>query len=119
FPVAAQETRSAPPTGTAAAAEGVPAEGPHVVVTPGQTTTTTYYQPFGLPAPGTDVNAGLPSSSRPITGDERDGFDLAPPSGGKPVVHGDPGAPGILDEGSLGGSRTLGRPLLHVVRRGD
>lgn len=114
-PALAQEAPSAPP----AAATPVPAEGSHVVVTPGQTSTTTIYQPFGWPAPGTDINAELPSSARPINGDEQDGFDLAPSNSGSSVAHGDPGAPGILDEGSVSGSRTLGRPSLHVVRRGD
>ncbi|HTU61633.1 MAG TPA: hypothetical protein VMF89_24425, partial [Polyangiales bacterium] len=36
------------------------------------TTTTTVYRALGLPAPGTDINAGLPSSSRPVNNDQSD-----------------------------------------------
>src|SRR5687768_17322063 len=63
----------------------VPSEGGSVVVTPGSTSSTTTYQPMGVPAPGTDINAGLPSSSRPITGDQSDTFDLNTGAGGGTV----------------------------------
>src|ERR1041385_5536325 len=32
---------------------------------PSQPSVTTTYRTFGLPSPGTDINPGLPSSSRP------------------------------------------------------
>jgi hypothetical protein len=69
--------------------------------------------PFGLPAPGTDINAGLPSSSRPITGDKSDGFDLAGSSSGRLVV-GNSGATGIL-----AGDRPISAPDVHLVQQGD
>src|SRR5688572_10344415 len=68
----------APPGSVVVPGEG----GGTVVVTPGSASQTTTYTPMGVPAPGTDINAGLPSSSRPITGDLRDGFDLNQPGTG-------------------------------------
>src|SRR5262245_11404508 len=66
----------------------VPRAGDTVVVTPGGASSTTTYTPVGVPAPGTDINAGLPSSSRPVTGDQRDSFDLNQPGGGNTVIYG-------------------------------
>src|SRR5689334_19908507 len=69
----------------------------NVVVTPGTTTTTqSYAPPPGYPQPGTDVNAGLPSSSRPVNGDKTDTFDLGGSSSGSSVMRGDKNAPGII-----------------------
>ncbi|HYO97726.1 MAG TPA: LysM domain-containing protein [Polyangiaceae bacterium] len=74
----------------------------------------TVYQPLGLPAPGTDLYPGLPSSSRPIVGDERDGFDLGQSERGPAIVHGEKGATGVLAP-----DRAPTAPDLHLVRRGD
>lgn len=78
------------------------------------TTTTTYTAPYGVPAPGTDINAGLPSSSRPITGGQSDGFDLNQPSGGGGTVYGGKGSEGVLLSG-----RSVSVPEIHTVKRGD
>ncbi len=80
------------------------------------------YVPYGMPAPGTDLNAGLPSSARPTSdaSSSSDDFDLAPSGSGSGTVYGRPGAPAML-----GGSKTItGRvttqvPPIHTVRRGD
>ncbi len=93
----------------------VPSEGGEVVVTPGSSNTTTTYTPGGLPAPGTDINAGLPSSSKPVVGDQRDSFDLGSSSGGNAVVYGSKGSEAILPT-----ERASARvPDIHLVRRGD
>jgi hypothetical protein len=87
-----------------------------VQVTPGSTTTThTYVPPPGFPQPGTDINAGLPSSSRPTSGGGRDSFDLGSGSGGS-VLRGDKGAPGIV---TTGRARVMVVPEIHLVTHGD
>ncbi len=78
-----------------------------------KTTTTTYAPPFGVPQPGVDINAGLPSSSRPRSGDSQDTFDLGR-SAGPAVIMGSKGSAGVLR--SEAAPRT---PELHVVRKGD
>jgi hypothetical protein len=98
----------------------VPTEDGQVVVQPGQTSTTqVYVPPPGYPAPGADINPGLPSSSRPVTDTSRssDGFDLNRPSERAGVVTGDKGASAVL--GSGGGGRAVSVPPIHLVRRGD
>jgi hypothetical protein len=81
---------------------------------PAAPTGTTTYVPFGVPAPGTDINAGLPSSSRPINGDKSDGFDFARNGSGGGVVYGSKGASGILP-----GDRVTLVPDVHTVQKGD
>ncbi|HEV8244843.1 MAG TPA: LysM peptidoglycan-binding domain-containing protein, partial [Polyangiaceae bacterium] len=93
----------------------VPSGNGSVVVTPGTSTTTTTYQPAGTPAPGTDINAGLPSSSKPVTGDQRDSFDLGAGAGGNSVVYGGKGGEAILPTEKA----TARVPDIHVVHRGD
>lgn len=113
--VQARAFAQAGPSEAPAGSVVVPSEGGSVVVTPGSTTTTTTYQPLGTPAPGTDVNAGLPSSSRPIVGDQRDSFDLGDASGGTSVVYGAKGGEAILPA-----DRARARvPDIHIVKRGD
>lgn len=91
--------------------------GGNVVVSPGTTTTTqTYVPPPGFPQPGTDINAGLPSSSRPISGTGTDSFDLGGSGSGASVYSGDKGAPGIL---STSRAHAAVVPDIHVVSRGD
>jgi hypothetical protein len=114
LPAAAQSDAPSPGTVT------VPTQGGEVVVQPGQTSTTqVYVPPPGYPAPGVDINPGLPSSSRPITDTSRssDGFDLNQPSGGASVVTGGKGATAVLGAG--GGGRAVSVPPIHLVRRGD
>lgn len=94
----------------------VPTESGDVVVTPGQATTTqTYVPPPGYPLPGADLNPGLPSSSRPIVGDQRDGFDLGQSEPGPPIVRGNPGASAVLSSGQ----RRPILPFIHLVRPHD
>lgn len=78
------------------------------------TSTSTTYVPFGVPAPGTDINAGLPSSSRPINGDQGDSFDLGAPSGSGGPVYGSKGATAVL-----GNERAVSVPDVHLVQKGD
>jgi hypothetical protein len=114
--VASQGLAQAPgPSDAPPGSVTVPSEGGSVVVTPGSTSTTTTYQPMGVPAPGTDINAGLPSSSRPVTGDQSDTFDLNTGSGGG-TVFGGKGAEAILPSDRARASRI---PDIHVVKRGD
>jgi hypothetical protein len=61
-----------------------------------------------------DLNKGLPSSSQSRSGNETDGFDLAPKSGGSSVVYGGKGAAAVT-----GPQRALEVPPIHVVRKGD
>jgi hypothetical protein len=91
-----------------------------VVVAPGQTTTQqVYVPPPGYPAPGTDVNAGLPSSSRPTTNtaSASDTFDLSGGDRGTgSVVIGKAGSTAILSSESR---PVRSVPAIHTVRRGD
>jgi hypothetical protein len=76
-----------------------------------------YLPPPGYPQPGTDPNAGLPSSSRPTTNaaSASDGFDLDRGSQRTGVVTGAKGS-----EGSVTLSRRpVQAPAIHTVRKGD
>ncbi len=78
------------------------------------TTVTTTTVPYGVPGPGTDINAGLPSSARPITAGSsaRDGFALT--AGGSPgIVRGGANAEGIIV------TSASPVPSLHTVKKGD
>lgn len=86
------------------------------ITPPTQTTTTAY--PYGLPQPGFNPDAHLPSGSRSLTDINTpvDGFDLNQRgSQGPAVVHGDPNAPAILGQRKTGGVV----PSMHAVRKGD
>ncbi len=88
-----------------------------IVVQPSTTTTTTNVPPPGYPAPGTDVNAGLPSSSRPVTNTNASGdsFDLNQGSSSGGTVYGNKNGSGVISM-----ARPSGRvPEIHTVRRGD
>lgn len=93
-----------------AAAESPPTPAP----APASTSVQSVYLPFGVPAPGTDINAGLPSSSRPVTGDQRDTFDLNQGTTGPVVLRGSEDASSVID-----GERPTVLPDLHLVKRGD
>jgi LysM repeat protein len=81
---------------------------------PGPGGGTVYMSPFGLPAPGTDVNSGLPSSSRPTTDANTpgDSFDLLPQTEGG-TVHGTESGSAVLT------GRSVSVPPTHTVKRGD
>jgi hypothetical protein len=57
------------------------------------------------------------SSSKPITGNERDGFDFQK-GGGNATVRGDPNAPFFLGNGGASSAPAI-VPRAHSVRRGD
>ena len=115
LPAAAQDTNidlgPAEPTEPTEPPPGGPTV--EVEVTPGQTTSTTTYTPYGMPAPGTDINAGLPSSSRPVgVGSTEDGFDLGR-SAASATMTGNKDSEGIIR------SRRAIVPSQHTVKKGD
>jgi hypothetical protein len=76
--------------------------------------------------PGTDVNSHLPSSSRPVTGDGEDGFDLNQPEQGGVLTLGSKNGGGEGEDeapSGYGTSRKVERaepaPEYHMVRQGD
>ena len=81
----------------------------------GSTTTPTYPGIWGLPAPGTDINAGLPSSSRPTTDTSRssDTFDLGGSSESPGTLRGNANADSVMPQQS----RTV--PRVYTVKQGD
>ncbi len=80
------------------------------------TTTTTNVPPPGYPAPGTDINAGLPSSSTPVsnTNGPGDSFDLNQGSSGGGTVYGGKNSSAVISA-----ARPVSVPEIHTVRRGD
>jgi hypothetical protein len=87
----------------------------NVTPAPAQATTTTTYSAIGLPAPGTNVDQHLPSSSRASTDASRsaDGFDLLPNENAGGIVKGNADAGGVVS------TKSSSVPALHQVRRGD
>jgi hypothetical protein len=83
-----------------------------IVIQPVPTGGTKYGTTFGPSM--SDLNKGLPSSSRTFTGDPSDGFDLAPGEKGSGVVYGGHGATGVM-----GPQHAIEVPAIHVVRKGD
>lgn len=129
---AAQQTGGAGPAGGGAgpaggggapAGQGAgPAGGaPTVTTVPGPT--TTQYFPGGVapPPPGGTLGGGNVqfSSSKPITGNERDSFDFRPGAGGGGSVRGDPNASFVVGGGGERGGFSGVVPNQHIVRRGD
>lgn len=115
-PPSAEPAPAAPPAPAPPQEPSAPGAAPPAA-TPGRT--TTIYTPYGLPAPGTDINAGLPSSSRPINGETRDTFDLAPKSSGTTVVRGSSNAAGIIGDEPTSSAAPAMVPELHVVTKGE
>ena len=76
-------------------------------------------------APGSNLNAHLPSSAQPMVGERSsDGFDLAPRQEGGGIVTGVGGDEEAGDSLHIGtfsgyGRRPAGNAELHVVRQGD
>jgi LysM domain-containing protein len=94
------------------------AQGQPVQVAPATTTTSTSYQPSFLPAPGTNLDAHLPSSAQSKTDIyQPDTFDLRPPAGGAVTLHGNTDALGVLSGDGVVSSNP-GRAF-HIVRKGD
>jgi hypothetical protein len=94
-------------------AAGVPAEGAPT------TTTTSTYMPNFLPAPGTNLDAHLPSSSQSKADiNQPDTFDLRQGSTGPAsTVHGNPESLGVLSADTAAGI-TPGNNY-HIVKKGD
>ncbi len=106
-----------------AAAGGVTSGG---TVSGSSTSTTTTYYPGGVaPTPaGKPLGGGNTefSSSRPITGGERDNFDFRPGAGGGGTAHGNADGSFIIGSGNGPGAHAIGpvnTPNSHVVRKGD
>lgn len=97
----------APDDGDPGGATAPASPGPGAGSGPGQ-----LYIP-GFPAPGTDLDAHLPSSSRGSSDISRsnDGFDLLPKAGGVPSVRGGPNGTYVVEGQYI--------PETHSVRRGD
>ena len=92
----------ATPSGTAAA---------------GSTSTSAVYTPpFGVPYSGKDPNSGLPSSSRPSSGNSSDTFDLGQPGSGETVVRGNKGSIAITGRKA---PSAIYLPDIYTVKRGD
>lgn len=95
------------PSGTGGASAGG-------ATAPGPAGGTVYMSPFGLPAPGTNVNAGLPSSSQPTmdTNTPSDSFDLLPSAQGG-TAYGSANGSAVLT------GKSASVPATHTVKRGD
>jgi LysM domain len=108
--------RASAQAGPSPSPAGNPGEGATPTAAPAPVQTVVVQRAPGvvMGPPLSDLNKGLPSSSQSRTGDERDGFDLAPARGGGGVVYGGQGAAAVL-----GQARPLEVPPLHVVKKGD
>jgi hypothetical protein len=111
------------PSGGAAGGAGGGQAGGGTVTTTGTTSTSTTYFPGGVAPvpPGGTLGGGNAqfSSSKPITGNERDGFDFR--SGGAPggSVHGDANSSFIIGDSGERQSFSGPVPDSHNVRKGD
>ncbi len=121
----AQQTGGAAPAGGGGATGGTtgaaPATGAPTVTTVQGPTTATFYPGGVAPlAPGGVLGGGNAqySSSKPITGNERDSFDFKTGAGGAIGVHGEPNGSFVLN-GHGGRSYSGIVPSTHLVRRGD
>lgn len=108
---------SAPPGVTATDSQGntVQVTGS---ITPPSTQTTSTFTPYGLPSPGFDPDAHLPSSSRTVNdiNTPGDDFDLVQGPGAVPTVRGGSGAPAVLGQKK---KKSGGIPEIVKVERGD
>jgi hypothetical protein len=114
----AQGTSSPPPPGGPTGASGAPAGGSSGATS---TTSTTTFFPGGVAPlpPGATLGGGNTqfSSSKPITGNERDSFDFRQGGGGSATAHGSENGSFILGGGNVRGSAS--NAGTHLVRRGD
>jgi hypothetical protein len=83
---------------------------------PSSETTVTSTPPFGFPAPGTDLEGHLPSSSHARSDiNQQDGFDLNQGATDAETVKGNANAMGV----GLGRRKAAQVPEMHTVRKGD
>jgi hypothetical protein len=114
-------TAPAPPPGGGGGGGGAPAPGPGggttVTQVPGPTIVGTFPGGVAPVPPGGTLGGGNTefSSSKPITGSERDSFDFKRGGTGG-SVHGGSDSSFVLGGGQVRGG---GVPGIHVVRRGD
>ncbi|HVH47399.1 MAG TPA: LysM peptidoglycan-binding domain-containing protein [Labilithrix sp.] len=113
--------------GGAGTGQGAAPSGGATTTTAGPTTTTTYFPGGVAPVPpGGTLGGGNAqySSSKPITGNERDSFDFRPGAGSAGTVRGDANSSFVITgngSGGAGGEGTFSGivPPTHAVRRGD
>lgn len=87
----------------------------------------TSYQTTSTPSAAPDLNSYLPSSSKPMTGESSDTFDLNVRSGSSVVLSGNGEADaygggddfGALESGKLKKAGAAKVPEFHVVKKGD
>ena len=101
------------PEAAEAGPQGVPVQEPPT------TTTTSTYMPNFVPAPGTNLDAHLPSSSQSKSDiNQADSFDLRRSSGAPAgTLHGNADSLGILSADTAAGM-TPGKGF-HIVKKGD
>jgi hypothetical protein len=117
---AQQAGGGAGPAGGGGAGPAGGAEAPTVTTVQGPTTTQFYPGGVAPVPPGGTLGGGNTqfSSSKPVTGNERDTFDFRNGAGGAGAVRGDPNASFVID-GRGGRPRSGIVPSSHLVRRGD
>lgn len=100
---------------------GGPAGGPTVTTVPGPTQYQFFPGGVAPTPPGGTLGGGNAqfSSSKPIIGNERDGFDFRGGAGTASSVRGDPNGSFVLGRGVGGGGYSGVVPNTHNVRRGD
>ena len=117
----AQTTGGAAPAGNGGTS--APTGAPNVTVTTGTPQTTFYPGGVAPVAPGGTLGGGNTqySSSKPVTGNERDSFDFKGGSSNAGTMHGDANGSFTLGGGSdtMRGSFVGQAPNTHNVRRGD
>lgn len=106
-------------TDEAASEAPAPPAGQMVESAPPTTTTSTTYVPGFLPAPGTNLDAHLPSSAQSKTDiNQPDTFDLGRRGGGGETLRGNADSLGILGNESAAGAGDRGKGF-HIVKKGD
>lgn len=120
---AQQTTDGAGPGGgsTSGQAGGGQAGGPTVTTVPGPTTTTFFPGGVAPVPPGGTLGGGNAqySSSKPIVGNERDGFDFRQGGSAGETMRGDPNGSFVLGGESERDAPPPVVPNAHTVRRGD
>jgi LysM domain-containing protein len=118
LPSAAQEDGDSSEVPPASAPAPAPGPGQGGEAAPPTTTTTSTYMPNFVPAPGTNLEAHLPSSSQSKSDiSQPDTFDLRRASGPAETLHGNDDGLGILDADTAAGMNP--NKGFHIVKKGD